>query len=515
MKKGETITDYISKVIVILNSVGNNGEILKETQIEEKILRTLTEKFNYIFVSIKESKDITTLTVVELQSSLIVHEQKFRKKVKEEEQVLKVTQEGFGKFQKRSISESYRGRGRGASIEEVWSFESGCSNHMSGYKVWFIKLDKNFKHTVKLVNDSRNNVTERGNVRMKVNSITQFKNFKNLIKKEAGMSIQCLRTDGGEEFTSNDFTTFCDEHGINRPLTTIYTPKQNGVAEHKNKIIMNMVRSMLNENMFQKNIGWKQQTGRCMTSERHRRAPVWFSDYVLGDNLLDEEEEAMSIKKNKKWELTSLPKGCKAIGTKWIFTTKMNEKGKIEKHKARLVAKGYSQQFLQGNLEEIVYVQQRVSFKVKGAKDKVYKLTKALYGLKHAPRAWGKNSALVAYSDSDFAEDLDDRRSTSGSVFLLVGGAISRSSKKQPVVTLSTTEIADVMTKPLKKEQFVKLQKSMGLVEMASGGEALEDVIEDEPHFVTCGQELFRRESTCGAIGVVRDDSRGVEGGVV
>ncbi|GJR86267.1 hypothetical protein Tco_0210278 [Tanacetum coccineum] len=115
MKKGETITDYISKVIVILNSVGNNGEILKETQIEEKILRTLTEKFNYIFVSIKESKDITTLTVVELQSSLIVHEQKFRKKVKEEEQVLKVTQEGFGKFQKRSISESYRGRGRGRS----------------------------------------------------------------------------------------------------------------------------------------------------------------------------------------------------------------------------------------------------------------------------------------------------------------------------------------------------------------------------------------------------------------
>ncbi|GJY80262.1 hypothetical protein Tco_0493013, partial [Tanacetum coccineum] len=41
----------------------------------------------------------------------------------------------------------------------------------------------------------------------------------------------------------------------------------------------------------------------------------------------------------------------------------------------------------------------------------------------------GKNSALVAYSDSDFAGDLDDRRSTLGSVFLLAGGAISRSSK--------------------------------------------------------------------------------------
>nr|GFC96374.1 retrovirus-related Pol polyprotein from transposon TNT 1-94 [Tanacetum cinerariifolium] len=82
MKEGETVTDYISRVMAIVNNMGNNGEILKETQIVEKILRTLTEKFNYIVVSIEESKDITTLTIDELQSSLIVHEQKFRKKVK-------------------------------------------------------------------------------------------------------------------------------------------------------------------------------------------------------------------------------------------------------------------------------------------------------------------------------------------------------------------------------------------------------------------------------------------------
>jgi hypothetical protein len=47
---------------------------------------------------------------------------------------------------------------------------------------------------------------------------------------------------------------------------------------------------------------------------------------------------------------------------------------------------------------------------------------------------------LVTYADSDFAGDLDDRRSTSGFVFLLGSGAVSWSSKKQPVVTLSTTE---------------------------------------------------------------------------
>jgi hypothetical protein len=46
----------------------------------------------------------------------------------------------------------------------------------------------------------------------------------------------------------------------------------------------------------------------------------------------------------------------------------------------------------------------------------------------------------VTYADSDFAGDLDDQRSTSGFVLLLGLGAVSWSSKKQPVVTLSTTE---------------------------------------------------------------------------
>ncbi|KAL5571708.1 hypothetical protein UlMin_021305 [Ulmus minor] len=47
--------------------------------------------------------------------------------------------------------------------------------------------------------------------------------------------------------------------------------------------------------------------------------------------------------KNDTWELTSLPKGHKAIGVKWVYKTKRNAKGEIERHKARLVAKGYSQ----------------------------------------------------------------------------------------------------------------------------------------------------------------------------
>ena len=52
----------------------------------------------------------------------------------------------------------------------------------------------------------------------------------------------------------------------------------------------------------------------------------------------------------------------------------------------------------------------------------------------------GGSTDVVAYSDSDFAGDLDDQRSTSGYVFFFGSGAVSWASKKQPIVALSTTE---------------------------------------------------------------------------
>ncbi|KAL9369366.1 hypothetical protein Peur_040565 [Populus x canadensis] len=52
----------------------------------------------------------------------------------------------------------------------------------------------------------------------------------------------------------------------------------------------------------------------------------------------------------------------------------------------------------------------------------------------------GEHSDLMGFTDSDYAGDQDDRKSTSGYVFMLGTGAVSWSSKKQPIVTLSTTE---------------------------------------------------------------------------
>lgn len=845
MMESETITEYFARVMLIANNMRNNGEILKDTQIVEKILRTLTERFNYIVVSIEKANDIDCLTVDELQSTLVVHEQKFRRKAKEEEQVLKVAHEERNiRGRGRGMIGSSRGRGRWrqpvnkAMIEcfrchklghfqyecpewekkanviefdedeelllmayikehketrdEIWFLDSGCSNHMSGNRLWFSDLDENFRQNVKLGNDSRITVMGKGSVRMQVNGIIQvisnvyyipelknnllsigqlqekgltvliqngickvyhprkgvimhsdmsgnrmfyflagmvskspkcmqiqsadeshlwhcrfghlsykglrtlshngmveglptiktpqklcsnclvgkqqresfpkkslwksanklqlvhsdicgpitptsnsnkryilsfiddftrktwiyllsqksetlaaFKSFKASVEKEAGANILCLRTDRGGEFNSNEFTKFCKEQGIRRQLTTAYTPQQNGVAERKNRTIMNMVRCMLDEKkmpkefwaeaanwcihilnrcstaalegmtpqeawtgnkpkvdyfrvfgclahahipsqkrnkledrsrphifigvskeskayrlfdpttnkictsrdvVFEENIGWdwkrskeevisdvlewgdtrnyedseeddeaepERENNISTTSrenstssseesspnslmERHRKAPIWMSDYVSGEGLSEEEEAVMmmmsednpvtfqeavkskkwreamkreieSIEKNGTWKLCTLPKDVKAIGVKWVFKTKLNESGKVERYKARLVAKGYVQQygvdytevfapvarldtirlilaiaaqskwkvfqldvksaFLQGDLKEEVYVQQPLGFVRQGEEEKVYKLYKALYGLKQAPRA--------------------------------------------------------------------------------------------------------------------------------
>eukprot|EP00253_Pinus_taeda_P017862 PITA_17862 len=56
------------------------------------------------------------------------------------------------------------------------------------------------------------------------------------------------------------------------------------------------------------------------------------------------EEEIKVIERNETWELVSLPKGKHVIGVKWVYKTKSNIDGKIERHKARLVVKGYKQQ---------------------------------------------------------------------------------------------------------------------------------------------------------------------------
>ena len=72
-----------------------------------------------------------------------------------------------------------------------------------------------------------------------------FKNFKALVEKQSGRAVKTLRSDQGGEYLSGEFEAFLKDNGIKHELTVSFSSQQNGVAERKNRIIMELVRSML------------------------------------------------------------------------------------------------------------------------------------------------------------------------------------------------------------------------------------------------------------------------------
>jgi len=140
------------------------------------------------------------------------------------------------------------------------------------------------------------------------------------------------------------------------------------------------------------------------------------------------QEELNQFERNKVSALTTQSNDHPVIGTKWVFRNKLDEDENIVRNKARLVVKGCNQEegidfdktfapiarleairillafasymnikvyqmyvkcgFLNGYLQEEVYVEQPPSFENPNLPNHVYKLQKALYGLKQAPRAW-------------------------------------------------------------------------------------------------------------------------------
>jgi len=139
-------------------------------------------------------------------------------------------------------------------------------------------------------------------------------------------------------------------------------------------------------------------------------------------------EEYSSIMVNDVWEVVPRPQDKSVAGSRWIYKVKYAADDSVEKYKARFVAKGYAQKemidyeetfapvaryisirivislvaqmgwkihqmdvkmtFLNGVIEEEVYIEQLEGFETHEKKSHVCRLKKALYGLKQAPRAW-------------------------------------------------------------------------------------------------------------------------------
>ncbi|GJS31924.1 putative ribonuclease H-like domain-containing protein [Tanacetum coccineum] len=164
----------------------------------------------------------------------------------------------------------------------------------------------------------------------------------------------------------------------------------------------------------------------CFLSQNE---PKKISEALEDESWVDAmQEELLQFKIQKVWVLVDLPYGKKAIGTKWVYQNKKDERGVVVRNKARLVAQGHRQEegidydevftpvarieairiflafasymgfivyqmdvksaFLYGKIDEEVYVSQPLGFLDHKYPQKVYKVVKALYRLHQAPKDW-------------------------------------------------------------------------------------------------------------------------------
>ena len=86
---------------------------------------------------------------------------------------------------------------------------------------------------------------------------SKFKEFKSLIENHTEKNIKTFRSNNGGEFTSNEFKELCRYLGIKRDLTTPYNPQENGVAERKNRMIMEAARTMIHDQDLPKHL-WEE-----------------------------------------------------------------------------------------------------------------------------------------------------------------------------------------------------------------------------------------------------------------
>jgi hypothetical protein len=185
----------------------------------------------------------------------------------------------------------------------------------------------------------------------------------------------------------------------------------------------------------------------CLIDDSPKTITEAFSSPDVDDWKEAIRSEMDSILSNGTWELVERPYGCKPVGCKWVLKKKFKPDGTIDKYKTHLMAKGYTQKegedffdtyspiarlttfrvllslatsygllihqmdvktaFLNGELEEQIYMTQPDGFVVEGHENKVCKLYKSLYGLKQAPKQWHEKFNLTLISAAFCVNEAD------------------------------------------------------------------------------------------------------------
>ncbi|XP_028061494.1 uncharacterized protein LOC114264962 [Camellia sinensis] len=219
MNENKSIFEYFNRTLTIVNQMRRYGEKMESLQVIEKILRSLSPKFEHVVVAIEESKDLSAMTTDELMGTLEIHEQRINKKTPSSsleqalqsklsfrddrnEQGVTITKvlvfeeeveecHKFGHYSNECRSRTKTEAREQANFAEeetnkvgpavlfvhhgdtenqnnVWYLDSGANNHMCGKRELFIEFDETVQAQVSFGDSSKTPVKGRGNILIKL-----------------------------------------------------------------------------------------------------------------------------------------------------------------------------------------------------------------------------------------------------------------------------------------------------------------------------------------------------------
>ncbi|GJV11722.1 zinc finger, CCHC-type containing protein [Tanacetum coccineum] len=280
--------------------------------------------------------------------------------------------------------------------------------------------------------------------------LEKFRIYKSEVESKCDTRIKCLRADRGSEYYDLRYFQYTV---IVHKVTAPYTPQQNGIAERKNHTLMDMVNSMIvpsKRSIKTPYELWNQRTPkldylriwRCRAivrlpeSKKRKLGDKGIECIFLGYAQNSKAYRFIVVEPN---DLISVNTIIESRDARFDENRKLRIDGSIEKFKARLVAKGFTQRegldyfdtyatvarnttirilialasinkliihqmdvktaFLNGELEEEVYMEQPEGFVIQGQENKVCKVIKSLYGLKQALKQWHQKFNQVILSN--------------------------------------------------------------------------------------------------------------------
>lgn len=82
-------------------------------------------------------------------------------------------------------------------------------------------------------------------IKRKSEAIIEYEKFLALVRTQRGQTVKCVQTDNGREYENLGFNQLLEKHGITRRMTAPYNPEQNGIAERRNRTLMDIARCLL------------------------------------------------------------------------------------------------------------------------------------------------------------------------------------------------------------------------------------------------------------------------------